>query len=190
VAANCGRELHSAALDPRKERRRQHRTRRTRERDLVEQVVADKGADPRIARLATEVFAPVVLIVVVTLIVCLHAAGLSRGLGLAFVAMVLAGGVPYGAILLGVRRGVLADHHVSRREQRRKILAIGVVSAAVGLVVLSWVQAPRAIFALLAARRVVHAAPPVRQGELPLRPRRAPREPRAGLPGRRANPRR
>jgi len=120
----------------------------------VEQVVTDKGAALRIARLVTEVLAPVVLIFVVTLIVCLHAAGLPRGLGLAFVAMAFAGGIPYGAILLGVRRGVLVDHHVSRREQRPKILAIGVVSVAAGLVVLSWMQAPRAVFALLTAMTV------------------------------------
>jgi len=43
---------------------------------------------------------------------------------------------------------------LGRREQRPKILAIGVVSVAVGLVVLSWMQAPRAVFALLAAMTV------------------------------------
>jgi len=42
----------------------------------VEQVVTDKGAAPRIARLVTEVLAPVVLIFVITLIVYLYAAGL------------------------------------------------------------------------------------------------------------------
>jgi len=120
----------------------------------VEQVVTDRGAALRIARLVTEVLAPVVLIFVVTLTVCLHAAGLPRGLGLAFIAMVFAGGIPYSVILLGVRRGVLVDRHVSRREQRPKILAVGVVSVAAGLVVLSWMQAPRAVFALLAAMTV------------------------------------
>ncbi len=64
----------------------------------MEQVVTDGGAALRIARLVTEVLAPVVLIFVVTLIVCLHAAGLPRGLVLAFVAMVFAGGIPYSVI--------------------------------------------------------------------------------------------
>jgi len=120
----------------------------------VEQVVAERGTALRIAQLVTEILAPVVLIFVVTLIVCLHAAGVPRGLGLAFIAMAFAGVIPYGAILIGVRRGMLVDHHVSRRKQRPKILAIGVVSVSVGLVVLSWMQAPRAVFALLAAMTV------------------------------------
>ena len=120
----------------------------------MEQVVAERGTALRIAQLVTEILAPVVLIFVVTLIVCLHAAGVPRGLGLAFIAMAFAGVIPYGAILIGVRRGMLVDHHVSRRKQRPKILAIGVVSVSVGLVVLSWMQAPRAVFALLAAMTV------------------------------------
>ncbi len=117
----------------------------------MEPVLTASAGAHRVARVITEVFAPVVLIVVVTLVVSVHAAGAARGLGLALVAMTFAGGVPYAAILIGVRRGGIGDHHVSAREQRPRILAIGVISVALGLVVLRWLDAPRALFALLAA---------------------------------------
>ena len=105
----------------------------------------------RIARLVTEVMSPVVLIVVVTLIVAVHSAGAFRGLTLGLVAIFFAGGLPYGLVLIGVRRGVLTDHHVSRREQRPKMMAIALASVVVGLLILHWLDAPRALFALVAA---------------------------------------
>jgi hypothetical protein len=105
----------------------------------------------RMARLITEVMAPVVLIVVVILIVAVHSAGPARGLALGLVAIFFAGGLPYGLVLIGVRRGRLTDHHVSRREQRPRMMAIALVSVAVGLLVLRWLDAPRPLFALVAA---------------------------------------
>jgi len=103
------------------------------------------------ARLVTEVMSPVVLIVVVTLIVSVHSAGAVRGMALGLVAIFFAGGLPYGLVLVGVRRGVLTDHHVSRREQRPKMMAIALASVVVGLLILHWLDAPRALFALVAA---------------------------------------
>jgi membrane-associated phospholipid phosphatase len=94
---------------------------------------------------------PVVLIVFVTLIVALHSAGRVRGLVLGLVVIFFAGGLPYGLVLIGVRRGQLTDHHISRREQRPRIMAIALASVAVGLLVLRWLDAPHALFALVAA---------------------------------------
>jgi membrane-associated phospholipid phosphatase len=105
----------------------------------------------RIARLVTEVMSPVVLIVVVSLIVAVHSAGAGRGLALGLVAVFFVGGFPYALVLIGVRRGLLTDHHISRREQRPRIMAIALASAVAGLAVLRWLDAPRALFALLAA---------------------------------------
>ena len=105
----------------------------------------------RMARLVTEVMSPVVLIVFVTLIVAVHSAGVARGLGLGLVAIFFAGGLPYGLVLIGVRRGQLTDHHVSRREQRPRVMAVALASVAAGLLVLHWLDAPRALFALVAA---------------------------------------
>jgi membrane-associated phospholipid phosphatase len=94
---------------------------------------------------------PVVLIVVVSLIVAVHSAGAGRGLLLGLVAIFFVGGFPYALVLLGVRRGLLTDHHISRREQRPRIMAIALASAVAGLLVLRWLDAPRALFALLVA---------------------------------------
>ena len=105
----------------------------------------------RMARLVTEVMSPVVLIVVVTLIVAVHSAGAVRGLALGLIAFFFAGGLPYGLVLIGVRRGQLTDHHVSRREQRPRVMAVALASVAAGLLVLHWLDAPRALFALVAA---------------------------------------
>jgi hypothetical protein len=103
------------------------------------------------ARLVTEVMSPVVLIVVVILIVAVYSAGVVRGLVLGLVAIFFAAGFPYGLVLVGVRRGRLTDHHISLREQRPRMLAIALVSVAAGVLVLGWLDAPHALFALLAA---------------------------------------
>jgi membrane-associated phospholipid phosphatase len=105
----------------------------------------------RRARLVTEVMSPVVLIVAVIFIVAVHSAGAVRGLLLGLVATFFAAGFPYGLVLIGVRRGRLTDHHVSRREQRPRMMAIALASVASGLLVLLWLDAPRALFALFAA---------------------------------------
>ena len=105
---------------------------------------------PRAARVITEVLSPVVLIAVVTLVVAIDAAGL-RGVGLALITIFFAGVLPYGLVLVGVRRGFLSDHHVSRREQRPTVFAITLGSIGVGLLVLRWLSAPVELFALVAA---------------------------------------
>ena len=105
----------------------------------------------RMACLVTEVMSPVVLIVVVILIVAVDSAGVVRGLMLGLVAIFFAAGFPYGLVLMGVRRGQLTDHHVSLREQRPRMMAIALASVVVGLLVLLWLDAPRALFALVAA---------------------------------------
>jgi hypothetical protein len=103
------------------------------------------------ARLVTEVMSPVVLVVVVTLIVAVYSAGVGRGLVLGLVATFFAVGFPYGLVLIGVRRGQLTDHHISRREQRPRFMTIALASVATGLLVLHWLDAPGALFALVAS---------------------------------------
>jgi membrane-associated phospholipid phosphatase len=117
----------------------------------VSALLSQGGTRRRMARLVTEVMSPIVLIAVVTLIVAVHSAGAVRGLALGLVAVFFAGGFPYGLVLIGVRRGLLTDHHISRREQRPRIMAIALASVAVGLLVLRWLDAPRALFALVVA---------------------------------------
>lgn len=105
----------------------------------------------RVARVVTEVMSPVILIVAVTLIVAVHSAGLARGLALGLIATFFAVGFPYALVLIGVRRGRLTDHHISRREQRPAMMAVALASVATGLLVLVRLDAPRALFALVVA---------------------------------------
>jgi len=103
------------------------------------------------ARLVTEVMSPAVPVVVVIFIVAVHSAGAGRGLLLGLVAAFFSAGFPYGVVLIGVRRGRLTDHHISRREQRPRMMAIALASLAAGLLLLFWLDAPRALFALVAS---------------------------------------
>lgn len=114
-------------------------------------VLSQGDTQHSMARLVTEAMSPIVLIVFVTLIVAVHSAGTVRGLALGLVAIFFAGGLPYGLVVVGVRRGQLTDHHISRREQRPAMMAIALASLVVGLLVLRWLDAPRALFALVAA---------------------------------------
>jgi hypothetical protein len=104
----------------------------------------------RMASLVTEVMSPAVPIVIVIFIVAVHSAGAGRGLLLGLVAAFFSAGLPYGLVLIGVRRGRLTDHHISRREQRPRMMAISLASLAAGLLLLLWLDAPRALFALVA----------------------------------------
>ncbi|MFI9388251.1 hypothetical protein [Kutzneria sp. NPDC052558] len=104
------------------------------------------------ARAATEVFAPAVVVVAVSFAVGLHAGDtLGAGLLWGLLAALFSSVIPFGAILLGVRRGRLTDHHVGKREQRRIPLLIALASVLVGLAVLAVAGAPREMLALVTA---------------------------------------
>lgn len=100
----------------------------------------------------TEALAPIVLIVALLLLVAVRATGsLTRGLLLGTVAAAFAGGLPYAVLLFGVRSGRLGDRHLSRREQRPLMMALGLVSVSAGLGVMVLLDAPRLLYALVAA---------------------------------------
>ena len=107
---------------------------------------------PRVARVVSEVLAPIVVIPLVTIVVSVHSADtLLRGLGFAAVAVFFAAGLPYMALLAGVRRGRFDDRQVRARAQRPALLAFTLASVVAGLVALQVLQAPRDLFALMAA---------------------------------------
>jgi MFS family permease len=102
------------------------------------------------ARTATEVFAPAVVVVEISFLVGLHAgATIAAGLLWGLLAALFSSLIPFGAILVGVRRGRLTDHHVGKREQRRIPLLIALASVLVGLAVLALAGAPREMLALV-----------------------------------------
>ena len=104
----------------------------------------------RAAKVVTETFAPAVLAALMPLIIALHvSADLLTGLGWAALAVFFSAVIPFGVILLGVRRGQLTDHHIGRREQRRKPLLLGLVSVVTGLTLLIVLGAPRELVAMV-----------------------------------------
>jgi hypothetical protein len=110
------------------------------------------GWQLRIAKLLTETFAPVVLIFGLLVIVSIHATGSwLRGTGIGLLAALFAGGLPYAVLLVGVHSGRLGDRHLSRREERPLMMGLGLVSVTCGLLVMRWMDAPRAVYALVAA---------------------------------------
>lgn len=105
-----------------------------------------------LARVATELFAPAVLVAVLLVVVGWHAGrqdGVSPWWGAA--AAVFAAGIPMAYIVRGVRRGRFTDHHIPEREHRRVPMLMGVVSVGVGLGLLTALGAPADVVALLAA---------------------------------------
>ncbi|MEJ3742930.1 hypothetical protein WEI85_06545 [Actinomycetes bacterium KLBMP 9797] len=83
----------------------------------------------RVARVITEVFAPAVLAATMPIVVALTAAPtLAAGLGWGALAALFSAVIPYGVIRYGVWRGTLTDHHMARREQRRRPLLWGLAS--------------------------------------------------------------
>jgi hypothetical protein len=65
------------------------------------------------------------------------------GLLLGGIASLFAGGIPYLVLAMGVRRGRFSDMHLSRREERPVMLAIGLASVSVGLGLMALLDAPR-----------------------------------------------
>jgi hypothetical protein len=105
-----------------------------------------------IARILTEVLAPIVLIVALLFAVAIHASpSIGRGLLYGTVTAFFAGGLPYAILMLGIRRGHLGDRHLTERTERPLMMVIGLVSVTVGLLLTWWLGAPRAVFALVAA---------------------------------------
>jgi len=109
-----------------------------------------RPATRRIASVITEAFAPAVLAALLPLTIALHASeDLLTGLGWAGLAAVFSAVIPFGVIWLGVRRGQLTDHHIGKREQRRKPLLLGLGSVLIGLTLLIALGAPSDLVATI-----------------------------------------
>ncbi|GAA4415603.1 phosphatase PAP2 family protein [Actinokineospora soli] len=101
------------------------------------------------ARAATEVFSPAVVVLVLPVVVAWHATGhvglaLLWGLEVALFSSVL----PMLFIIRGARAGRWDGHHVRDREHRTVPLLVGLGSTAVGIGVLVLADAPRSVLAL------------------------------------------
>jgi len=117
----------------------------------VTDAAATRSRSERFAHLISELFSPVYQVFFMLLVVGIHSAGLAQGLLLGAVASLFAGGIPYLILATGVRRGRFTDMHLSRREERPIMMAIGLASVAVGLGLMALLDAPRELFALVGA---------------------------------------
>ncbi len=105
-----------------------------------------------VARLVTEVLAPVVLVFALLIVVAVHATrSWAEGLGLGLLLAFFAAGLPYLILLAGIRTGRLSDRHLRDRRERPAMMAIGLVSVAIGLLIAYALNTPHEVFALVAA---------------------------------------
>ncbi|MBO3746054.1 hypothetical protein J5X84_08260 [Streptosporangiaceae bacterium NEAU-GS5] len=102
------------------------------------------------ARLATEVFAPQVLVIAMPPVVGAVSLG-WRGAAWGLVASALCGGVPAGVIALGVRSGRLDSRHIVDRAKRTGPLLAAVAAVTATLLLLAVLGAPRLLVATVAA---------------------------------------
>jgi len=112
-------------------------------------------AQRRLARLLTELLAPAPTAAMLLVAVSWHSATTaSEALRWALLSALFAAAVPFLYILRGVRRRRLTDIHVYRREQRPRVLLVGIGSVVVGFALLAVLGAPRDLVALVGAMAV------------------------------------
>ncbi|WP_121031881.1 phosphatase PAP2 family protein [Terracoccus luteus] len=93
---------------------------------------------------------PAVVVTVSTAFVSVRASGsLPVGLAWGALAVLFCVGLPWVALSLMLRRGVVTDPHLLVREHRRQPLLVAAGSLVVGLVLLSATGAPRPVVAYL-----------------------------------------
>ncbi|TNM67628.1 phosphoesterase PA-phosphatase [Streptomyces sp. NP160] len=110
------------------------------------------GLRLRLARVFTELLAPSVVGVICPVAVgALSDAHAWRGAGLGLLGAVFAIGLPYAYIAWLIRTGGATDRHVSRREDRPKVLVAVLICLAAGISVLVLLGAPPLLVCLLAS---------------------------------------
>lgn len=107
----------------------------------------------RIAALTTEVLAPWVVIVLLSLGMSLKATDFRVGPAVlwALVVAVFSAGVPMAFIARGARRGEYDTHHVNNRAGRTVVFLVCLASTAIGLTILLLGAAPRAMVVMTLA---------------------------------------
>lgn len=106
------------------------------------------GHDPesvrrRMARAVTEVFAPAPVAIAILAAVAWRSAGSTdEALRWGFVAILFAPTIPFAYLLKQVRSKRVTDHHVYHREQRPKILLVGIASVIVAITLMVLLNAP------------------------------------------------
>lgn len=110
----------------------------------------EKTAIGRVARMATEVAQPPLVLSVLLIITSAVSAPLPSSLVPGMVAAFSICIVPWTAVIILARRGKLTDHHVGDRKQRRPVMIWTLCSALLGCLVLALTGAPAPLWGLIA----------------------------------------
>ncbi len=109
----------------------------------------------RLARIITELLAPVPVATILLFVVAWHSThSLAQSLVWGGVSALFATLVPLLYLLRGVRRRQFTDRHVRLREQRPLAFLVGIASLLIGLALMVVLGAPRELVALVAAMGV------------------------------------
>jgi membrane-associated phospholipid phosphatase len=106
----------------------------------------------RLARAVTEALAPTPVATGLLATVAWRSSGSPReALRWGGVAVLFGCAIPFGHVLRQARRGLVTDRHVGRREQRPRVLLLGLGSVTVGLALLGALGAPAELRAVVGA---------------------------------------
>lgn len=104
-----------------------------------------------LARRITDWMEPSNVIVLVSLCVGAAQDNPLTGLAWALEAVVFAAAIPMGYIKFGMRRGMWADRHIGQRQRRMLLIPVIMASVATGIGLMIWLDAPKAMVALVVA---------------------------------------
>jgi hypothetical protein len=110
----------------------------------------DRPIRRRLARVATEIGSPAVVVLLLPLAVAWSATGHRIGATVLWglVVAVFSSVLPMLVVVRGARRGRWDGHHVRNREGRLLPLSLGLASTGIGLAILLFGRAPRDVIAL------------------------------------------
>ncbi|MFE9993453.1 phosphatase PAP2 family protein [Streptomyces avermitilis] len=104
-----------------------------------------------LARRITDGMEPSNVIILVSLGVGAAQDNPLTGLAWALEAIVFAAAIPMAYIKFGMRRGMWADRHIGQRQRRMLLIPVIMASVATGIGLMAWLDAPKAMVALVFA---------------------------------------
>ncbi|MFJ1552796.1 hypothetical protein [Streptomyces mirabilis] len=114
-------------------------------------VTALPHTENALARRITNWMEPSNVIILVSLGIGVAQDNPLTGLAWALEAIAFAAAIPMAYIKFGMRRGMWADRHVGQRQRRMLLIPVIMASVAIGIGLMAWLDAPKAMVALVFA---------------------------------------